>query len=350
MHVIVTGNMGYVGPLVVQELRSRYPGIRITGIDQGYFAHCLTATGSLPETRVDVQLFGDVRTLDKSVFHDVDALVFLAAISNDPIGERFAAVTDQINHVACENIASAARSAGVRSVVFASSCSVYGFSESGDCDETSSVNPLTAYARSKVACEQALVALASEDFQVTCLRFATACGMSPRLRLDLVLNDFVANALVTGTITILSDGTPWRPLIHVADMGRAISWAVSRCDSAPSLVVNVGRNDWNFRVRDLADAVAAVLPGTSISVNPLAAPDKRSYRVKFERFDEIAPADARPRETLEGTIMGLVEGIRAFTKVAHLEANFRSDPHVIRLRTLLEHLETGRLTEQLHWT
>ena len=191
-------------------LRRKSAGFRITGARAG----CATVW--------------DVRAITAVDLTDVDAVIHLAAISNDPMGNAYERVTEDINYQGTLAVARAAREAGARHFVFASSCSVYGFAEDGARNEQSSVNPLTAYARSKVASEQSLAQLAGPDFIVTCLRFATACGASPRLRLDLVLNDFVASAVTSGVIKILSDGTPWRPLINVEDMARAFDWAIDR--------------------------------------------------------------------------------------------------------------------------
>ena len=182
---------------------------------------------------------------------------------------------------------------------------------------------------------------------VTCLRFATACGMSGRLRLDLVLNDFVAGALAAGTVTVLSDGTPWRPLIAVADMARAIEWAVLRTPDAGGrfLAVNAGADDWNHRVRDLAHAVAREVPGTAVSINTAAPHDSRSYRVDFSLFRELAP-DHQPRETLGGTIQGLAAGLRA---MGFADPAFR-ESDLMRLRALSGHIEAGRLSPDLRWS
>ena len=212
--ILITGNMGYVGPGVVRLLRQAFPTAELIGYDLGFFAHCLTGTLRLPETRLDRQLFGDVRTLPAGLLAGVDAVVHLAAISNDPMGKAYEDVTMEVNHQAGIVLARRAKACGVKTFVFASSCSMYGLGGDGAKDESSSLNPLTAYARSKVASERDLAPLADANFRVSCLRFATACGWSDRLRLDLVLNDFVAGAVATGEVSILSDGTPWRPLIH----------------------------------------------------------------------------------------------------------------------------------------
>jgi nucleoside-diphosphate-sugar epimerase len=208
------------------------------------------------------------------------------------------------------------------------------------------VNPLTAYARSKVNTELALAEADLGRMTTTCLRFATACGMSDRLRLDLVLNDFVASALASAKITVLSDGTPWRPLIHVEDMARAIEWAATRAaeQGGQNLVVNTGSDIWNYQVRELAEAVAEALPGTALSINRDAPPDKRSYKVDFSLFTRLAP-DHLPRVTLAKAIDGLRDGL---LRMNFHDAEFRASS-CIRLKVLEEHLVAGRLGEDLRW-
>ena len=305
MRILIVGNLGYVGPVVVQHLRSRFPRAELIGFDTGLFAHCLTGTGQLPEIALNAQYYGDIREIPPSLLRGVDAVVQLAAISNDPMGNRFETVTDEINRAASIGLAELARDAGVGAFVLASSCSVYGFAEGGARTELDAVNPLTAYARSKIATEAALHGANSGGMIVTCLRFATACGMSPRLRLDLVLNDFVAAAVGTGQITVLSDGTPWRPLIDVADMARAIEWAIGRNPDHGGrfLCVNTGGAACNYRVSELAEAVAEELPGVSVSINHAAPPDKRSYQVDFSLFRQLAPAH-QPVVSLQGIVSG----------------------------------------------
>jgi len=208
MRILVTGNMGYVGPVVCPEIRRNFPDSEIWGFDSGYFAHCLTNAAYFPECIIDRQIFGDMRAFPFELLDEVDAIVHLGAISNDPMGNQYEAVTNAINEDASKQIAHEAKKKGVSKFVFASSCSMYGQAAGKAKKETDDLNPLTAYARSKVAMERELCQVASAAFNVTALRFATACGMSPRLRLDLVLNDFVACALTTGKITVLSDGSP----------------------------------------------------------------------------------------------------------------------------------------------
>lgn len=345
MNVLITGNMGYVGPVLVEHLRRTLPGVHIAGFDSGYFAHCLTAP-RLPETGCDVQHFGDVRRFPAELLDGVDAVVLLAAISNDPMGQQYEAVTEAINHQACVAIAREALTRGVSNVVFASSCSMYGAAAGAARKEQDTLNPLTAYARSKVATERDLAALASDAATVTSLRFSTACGMSPRLRLDLVLNDFVACARVLGEIVVLSDGSPWRPLIDVRDMARAIEWALVRdpADAGQYVAVNVGSDAWNYQVRDLAHAVAAAFPNTRISINPDAPPDKRSYSVDFALYRQIAP-DHQPQVTLHQSIAALREGL---AEIGFADPDFRTSP-LMRLKTLERHRAAGRLDANLDW-
>jgi len=295
--------MGYVGPVVIRHLRSVMPSAFIVGYDSGFFAHCLTATHEIPERLLDVQRFGDVRALTVSDLKGFDAVVHLAAVSNDPMGDRFEAVTDTLN-------------------------------------------PLTAYARSKIATEESLRQLHLDGMTTTSLRFATACGMSDRLRLDLVLNDFVASALSSGEINVLSDGTPWRPLIDVRDMARAIEWAISRPAERGGkfLALNVGSDTWNCQVRDLAYAVAASAPRSTVSINTAAPPDRRSYRIDFGLFLKLAP-DHQPRETLESSIVSLRDGLQA---IAFADRNFRQS-QLIRLNVLERHIDEGRLDPDLNW-
>jgi nucleoside-diphosphate-sugar epimerase len=345
MKILISGNMGYVGPALVQHLKKALPGVYLAGLDTGYFAKMVTGATLLPEAHLNVQYFGDVRSLPDGVLAGFDAVICLAAISNDPIGNRFEQVTMDINAGAAIELAIRAKAEGVKRFVYASSCSVYGFAEDGAKTETSEVGPLTAYARSKVAAEVGLEPLASDDFIVTCHRFATACGFSERLRLDLVLNDFVAGALTSKKISILSDGTPWRPLINVSDMGVAMEWSATRAaaNGGNFLVVNTGSDIWNYQVRELADAVAEILPGTEVTVNPLAPPDKRSYRVDFGLFRQLAP-NHQPRHDLKATIAGLVEGLG---RMNFADASYR-ESDLIRLHIISKLLDKGEVDGALY--
>jgi nucleoside-diphosphate-sugar epimerase len=347
VRVLITGNMGYVGPVVVAHLRAQYPESELIGFDSGLFADCLMTPGPLPETLLNTQHFGDVRELPSHLLLGVDAVVHLAAVSNDPIGNRFEAATDEINRKASVQLAARAAAAGVKRFVFASSCSVYGFADGEARREGDTLNPLTAYARSKVATEQALTQMDLQGMVTTCLRFATACGMSDRLRLDLVLNDFVACAVTSGEITVLSDGSPWRPLIDVRDMALAIDWGIQRSadQGGPLLRVNVGSERGNHRVRDLAAAVASQVPGTSVSINTAAPFDARSYRVDFSLFRQLAP-QFQPRVELEHSISRLLSGLRS---IDFSDKKFRESRRVMRLRAIADLLSRDRISPELRW-
>jgi len=347
MRILVTGNMGYIGPVLYGELRNTFPSAELWGFDSGYFAHCLTNAQHFPECEIDRQIFGDMRNFPYDFLDNVDVVVHLGAISNDPMGNEYEAVTVAINDQASKAIASEAKKRGVRSFIFASSCSMYGQTTGEARKETDSLNPLTAYARSKVAMEEELRGLADDGFFVTALRFSTACGMSPRLRLDLVINDFVAGAIASRKITVLSDGTPWRPLIHVKDMSRAIAWGIKRqpVNDDDFLAVNVGSDLWNYQVKDLAQAVARAVPGTEVSINTDAQSDNRSYRVDFSLFREVAP-DHQPLMSLEETILELKSGLEAMN---FADINFRQS-NFMRLRMLESHIQRGDLNRNLEWT
>ena len=346
MKILITGNMGYIGPCVVQKLRSSYPNAKLIGLDMGYFGNCLTNTEIFPECRVDVQYFADLRHPPENLLQGVDAVVHLAAISNDPMGNKFEEITLDINHKASINLANEAKRAGTKAFVCASSCSMYGAADDGPRTEEAPLNPLTAYARSKVYTERDLKDLADRNFKVTSLRFSTACGMSERLRLDLVLNDFVAGAVSSKKITILSDGSPWRPLINIKDMARAIDWAIRRDSTTGGnfLAVNIGSDEWNYQVKDLAEAVAKVIPDVDVSINKNAQPDKRSYRVSFGLFRKLAP-DYQPQMDLVSSIEELRDGLVAMN---FNDPDFR-ESRLIRLKMLTELQEKGLCNENLDW-
>ena len=346
MRILITGNMGYVGPVLTRFLRANIEGAELVGFDAGFFGHSLTGAEILPEALLDRQAFGDIREFPPELLDGTDALVHLSAVSNDPMGSRFEAVTGEINQQASVRLARLAAERGVRNFVFASNCSMYGYAEGGARKETDPTNPLTAYARSKIGAELAFEKLDLGAMAVTSLRFATACGMSDRLRLDLVLNDFVACAIASGEITVLSDGTPWRPLIDVEDMARAISWAIARKPDIGGrfLAVNAGRDESNYQVSELAEAVARQATGTRVSINANAPPDQRSYKVDFGLFKSLAPAHL-PQISLDESIRRLREGLKV---MGFADKDFRNSPYM-RLKTLERHIAAGRLAADLRW-
>jgi len=335
--ILITGFCGYVGATLIEYLRNKYPNYNLHGYDNGYFKRNLVNENDIPEFWINDN-YGDIRDINSNHLKNIDTIIYLSAVSNDPMGVEFENATKEINFKACINLAQMAKEMGVKNFIFASSCSVYGFVPEGEeATELSIVHPLTVYAQSKVDAENQLWSLADENFKVTCLRFATACGMSNRLRLDLVLNDFVYQAVSSRKIKIQSDGTPNRPLIDVIDMARAIDWAIHR-EGVDNLVVNVGR--WNYTVKDIATAVQRMLPDIEIEINENAQPDKRSYKVNFDLFHSLAP-EYIPQVSLEESISNLINGLRT---------NYiRDHEDLIRLKALNKLKANNQINADLWW-
>jgi len=342
MNILIIGNLGYVGPMVVKHFKASHPKAFVAGYDIGYFIQNYTYNGVVGDTLLDKQYYGDVRQFDEQLLKGVNAVIYLAAISNDPMGNAYEKPTLDINYSSAIDIAQKAKQEGVKHFVFASSCSVYGFADTAPRTESSELNPLTAYAKSKVFAEQGLQPLADKDFQITCLRFATACGYSDRLRLDLVLNDFVASAIANKKISILSDGTPWRPLIHVKDMARAMDWAVHRNKGGNFLIINTGSNQWNYQVKELAAAVQKMFTDIEVSINIDAQPDKRSYKVSFDQYEQLAP-NHQPQISLIDAVKDLRDGLLSMN---FKDSNFRQSG-LIRLKAIQQLLENSIVGENL---
>jgi len=346
MKILITGNLGYIGPVVVKRLRQVLPNAILIGLDTGFFEDCLSVNNCDEDYFPHYQYYGDVRNVNLDFLTDVDAIIHLAAISNDPMGNKFRESTMNINYDGTVNLAQLAKEAKVKSFVFASSCSMYGNATLNAKIESDELNPLTVYAKSKVLSEQKLEGLADSEFIVTALRFSTAAGWSCRLRLDLVLNDFVSSAILNNEITILSNGEPWRPIIDVKDMARAFEWGIKRTPSLGGnfLAVNVGSNDANYKIKDLAELVAQVIPDTKISINPNASNDNRSYKVNFDLFNKLAPHH-RPQLKLIDTISELKFGIE---QMEFQTKNIYSTKY-IRLNILNELIEKRKLNRDLSW-
>jgi len=280
--VLVTGHRGYIGVQLVDVLQRA--GHRVTGCDAGLFDGCEWEPFATPER----ELRKDVRQLELDDVRGHDCVMHLAAISNDPMGEVDVDLTLSVNRDASIRLAELAKEAGVPRWLFAGSCSVYGQATDHDVVESDPLNPLTAYARSKIETEEAVRPLADEAFTPVFLRNATAYGHSPMLRIDLVVNNLLACAQAIGEIRIMSDGTPWRPLIHCRDIARAFL-ALSEADVPGGTAVNVGANDENYQVRDVAALVQELVPDADIQFTGEVGNDPRSYRVNFDLLAQLAP-------------------------------------------------------------
>jgi len=339
--ILVTGHQGYVGPIAVAELKKA--GYAVRGIDTGYFREGLFK----PETEADENLPLDLRDITAEHLQGVEGVVHLAGLSNDPLGALDPALTDSINTQASQHMADLARQAGVKRFVFASSCSVYGAAAQHDTplDEQAPCNPVSAYAVSKLTMEKYLASLANDKFSPVSLRFATAYGLSPHLRLDIVLNNLMAHAYLTGTVKVLSDGTPWRPLVHVRDMvGAIIACLRAPRERIQAQSFNIGRNDGNYQVKDIAEAVTKKIKGAKLEITGETGGDPRSYRVDFNKALK-ALSDFQPQWTIE---KGCTELLEAFERYK-LPKDALQNPRFIRLQQLRRWREENKLRPDLRW-
>ncbi|MFI1914062.1 NAD-dependent epimerase/dehydratase family protein [Nocardia sp. NPDC020380] len=324
MRVLVTGHQGYLGTVMVPLLQQA--GHEVTGLDIGYFADCVLGAAPAPPPTVTVDL-RDVRADQLAGF---DAVVHLAALSNDPLGALAPTITYDINHHASVRLARLAKEAGVQRFLYASTCSVYGAAGDGLVGEDAPLKPLTPYAESKVRVEDDVAAIADASFSPVFLRNATAFGFSPRLRADIVLNNLVGYAVLTGEVRVLSDGTPWRPLVHAQDIARA--FAVCLEAPAPAIhcrAYNVGTETNNLTVAQIAQAVVDTVPGSTLVITGEAGADPRSYRVDFSAAREElgyeaewSIPDGAAELYREYTARGLTTDafFQRFTRLAHLKS------------------------------
>lgn len=343
MKVLVTGSKGYIGSVLVEVLLER--GDEVVGLDVGYFETCLLDD----HTETFSFLRRDIRDVTRDDVEGFDAIIHLAALSNDPLGELAPNLTEDINLGGTIRLAELAKQAGVERFIYASSQSMYGIADDGDIlDEyNSEKRPLTSYARTKWDAEVALMKLHSSSFQVVCFRPSTVFGASPRLRCDIVFNNFVGCAYTTKKIEVKSDGTPWRPVVHVRDVCAAY---VAGIDAPAELVsgraFNVGIPNGNFTVRDLAEAAQRVVPDSSLVFTGEHGKDARTYRVSFNRILNDLKGYYHPAWNLD---RGGIDLVNAFKLSSFTEEDFRG-PNFTRLSAIRDHIQSGRLDDKLRWT
>ena len=342
MHILVTGNQGYIGTVLTQILMDQ--GYKVTGFDIGYYADCQLEACNPPHQ----QITKDIREVETSDLAGIDAVIHLAALSNDPLGELAPGLTEEINFGGTIRLAKLAKEKGIKRFVYSSSQSMYGISDTEEEleEDKSQKNAITSYARTKWEAECALNALHDNDFTVVCFRPSTVFGASPRLRCDIVFNNLVACAYTTGKIEIKSDGTPWRPVVHVKDVCAAY---IAGLEAPKELVggrsYNVGIPNGNFTVRDLAEAAQRTVPGSELTFTGEHGKDARTYRVSFARILTELQEYYQPEWNLDRGGQELVE---LFKRTKFDEKQFRGSNcnRIQKIQNLLDH---RNLNQQLRW-
>lgn len=339
-NILVTGDRGYIGSVLVPLLiKNKY---NVTGFDTDYFKLTIPSKYKFPRYKRHIK---DIRKVEKKDLKSIDAIIHLSALSNDPMGEIDEKLTEEINYKSTIRLAQIAKEVGVRRFLFSSSCSIYGIAKNGIVDEKSRVNPLTAYARSKINSERELRKMADDNFCVGLLRNSTVYGYSPKFRNDLVVNNLATTALALGEIRIMSDGTPWRPLIDVRDLSSIFIYFL-RAQSAiiNGEVFNIGFKENNFQVKDLVDEIKKALPNSVIKYTGEHRKDTRSYKVDFKKFNKLFP-QIKQKWYLEKSVRDL---IRSLKKNKFGRKEFESGTYT-RLIIIKQLINTKTINKNLFW-
>jgi nucleoside-diphosphate-sugar epimerase len=339
MRVLITGHSGYIGTVLTSLFLAH--GHEVVGLDSDLYEQC-TFGKTIPNIP---SIKKDIRDVQPAELEGFDAIIHLAALSNDPLGNLNPALTYEINHQASVRLAQLAKEVGIPRFLFSSSCSTYGAAGDAMLTEEADFNPVTPYGRSKVLVEQDVSKLADDHFSPTFLRNATAYGVSPRLRFDIVLNNLVAWAYTTGKVFIKSDGSPWRPIVHIEDISRAfLTMLEVPRELVHNQAFNIGQNSENYRVRDLAEIVRETVPDCRIEYAKDAEPDKRNYRVNFDKLKQTFPNFSLKWNAK----LGAQELLQAYQKVGLKLEEFEG-PRYKRIDHIKNRLREGRLDANLRW-